>query len=132
MKSSKETLYIIIKCNNRYIRNRYVSNQNSRLLNQKWKVDLLCDRVFFTIERSLIKGNWKVEKLLEKYIYDVYIWITRDDGQIDKRRGCNRDRSDDRNRECKKKKKKKKNRGKINQRRLGDFYFVLYTHIVNN
>ena len=30
------------------------------------------------------------------------------------------------------KKKKKKNRGKINQRRLGDFYFVLYTHIVNN
>ena len=32
----------------------------------------------------------------------------------------------------KKKKKKKKNRGKINQRRLGDFYFVLYTHIVNN
>ena len=38
---------------------------------------------------------------------------------------CKRGRSKDRSRECKIK-------SKINQRRLGDFYFVLRIHIVNN
>lgn len=50
--------------------------------------------------------NWRELKSCWKDTHDVYISITRG-RQIEKGCDCNRDRSDDRNRECKKKKKKK-------------------------